>query len=214
MGDATQILSAIEAGNPTAAENLLPLVYAELRRLAAQRLAQEKPGQTLQATALVHEAFLRLVDGEKIQEWSSRRHFFAAAAQSMRQILIDNARRKRRPKLGGDRKRVEFDEACSFTEDRADQLLLLDEALEELQKESPEKAELVKLRYFAGLSHQEAAQRARNFPRNSRSPLGLCKSLSLFRNARRGRVVTIFSGSMRQVGVENRNCLWCRPRSN
>jgi RNA polymerase sigma factor (TIGR02999 family) len=157
MGEATRILSAIEAGDPTAAEDLLPLVYAELRKLAALRLAQEKPGQTLQATALVHEAFLRLVDGEKVQQWSSRRHFFAAAAESMRRILVDNARRKRRPKLGGDRKRVEFDEACSFAEDRADELLSLHEALEKLEKESPEKAELVKLRYFAGLSHQEAA---------------------------------------------------------
>src|SRR6202047_776067 len=101
MGEATRILSAIEAGGPTAAEDLLPLVYAELRKLAVLRLAQEKPGQTLQATALVHEAFLRLVDGEKVQQWSGRRHFFAAAAESMRRILVDNARRKRRPKLGG-----------------------------------------------------------------------------------------------------------------
>ena len=157
MGEATRILCTIESGDPTAAEDLLPLVYAELRKLAALRLAQEKPGQTLQATALVHEAFLRLVDGEKVQQWSSRRHFFAAAAESMRRILVDNARRKRRPKLGGDRKRVEFDEACSFGEERIDQLLSLHEALEKLERESPEKAELVKLRYFAGLSHQEAA---------------------------------------------------------
>jgi RNA polymerase sigma factor (TIGR02999 family) len=157
MGEATRILSAIESGDPTAAEQLLPLVYAELRKLAARRLAQEKPGQTLQPTALVHEAFLRLVDGNKVQHWSSRRHFFAAAAESMRRILVDNARRKRRPKFGGDRQRVDFDEACSFAEGRADQLLSLDEALEKLQQESPVKAELVKLRYFGGLSHQEAA---------------------------------------------------------
>jgi RNA polymerase sigma factor (TIGR02999 family) len=157
MGEATRILSAIEAGDPTAAQDLLPLVYAELRKLAAVRLAQEKPGQTLQATALVHEAFLRLVDSEKVQHWKSRRHFFAAAAEAMRRILIDNARRKRRPKLGGDRKRVEFDERCSFTAERADELLALHEALERLEQESPEKAELVKLRYFGGLSHQEAA---------------------------------------------------------
>jgi RNA polymerase sigma factor (TIGR02999 family) len=157
MGEATRILSAIEAGDPTAAEQLLPLVYAELRRLAAFRLAQEKPGQTLQPTALVHEAFLRLVDGDKVQQWSSRRHFFAAAAESMRRILVDNARRKRRPKFGGDRKRVDFDEACSFTEERADELLALHEAIEKLEQESPQKAELVKLRYFGGLSHQEAA---------------------------------------------------------
>jgi RNA polymerase sigma factor (TIGR02999 family) len=158
MGEATRILSAIETGDPTAAEDLLPLVYVELRRLAALRLSQEKPGQTLQATALVHEAFLRLVDSEKVQQWSSRRHFFAAAAEAMRRILVDKARRKRRPKLGGDRRRVEFDGTCSFTECRSDQLLLLDEALEKLAKESPEKAELVKLRYFGGLSHQDAAQ--------------------------------------------------------
>jgi RNA polymerase sigma factor (TIGR02999 family) len=157
MGEATHILSAIESGDPTAAEELLPLVYAELRKLAALRLSQEKPGQTLQATALVHEAFLRLVDGTKVQHWSSRRHFFAAAAESMRRILVDNARRKRRPKFGGDRKRVDFDEACSFAEERADQLLSLDEALERLRRESPVKAELVMLRYFGGLSHQEAA---------------------------------------------------------
>jgi RNA polymerase sigma factor (TIGR02999 family) len=157
MGEATRILSAIEAGDPAAAEQLLPLVYDELRKLAALRLAQEKPGQTLQATALVHEAFLRLVDVEKVQHWNSRGHFFAAAAEAMRRILVDNARRKRRPKLGGDRKRVEFDEVCSLTDERADQLLSLHAALEKLERESPDKAKLVKLRYFAGLSHQEAA---------------------------------------------------------
>jgi RNA polymerase sigma factor (TIGR02999 family) len=157
MSDVTVILTAIELGDPSAAEKLLPLVYDELRKLAALRLAQEKPGQTLQATALVHEAFLRLVDGEKIQRWHSRGHFFAAAAEAMRRLLVDNARRKRRPKHGGDRKRVEFDEGCSLTEERADQLLMLHEALEKLEAESPDKAELVKLRYFAGLSHQEAA---------------------------------------------------------
>jgi RNA polymerase sigma factor (TIGR02999 family) len=158
MGEATRILTAIEAGDPTASEQLLPLVYAELRKLAALRLAQEKPGQTLQATALVHEAFLRLVDANKVQHWRSRRHFFAAAAEAMRRILVDKARRKRRPKLGGDRKRVEFNEACSFAEERADELLALHEALEKLERESPAKAELVKLRYFAGLTHQEAAE--------------------------------------------------------
>jgi RNA polymerase sigma factor (TIGR02999 family) len=157
MGEATLILSAIEAGDRSAAENLLPLVYAELRKLAALRLAQEKPGQTLQATALVHEAFLRLVDAETVQHWRSRGHFFGAAAEAMRRILVDNARRKRRPKFGGDRKRIEFDEACTFAEDRAAELLSLHEALEKLEKESPDKAELVKLRYFAGLSHQDAA---------------------------------------------------------
>jgi RNA polymerase sigma factor (TIGR02999 family) len=158
MSDVTRILSAIEEGDRHAAGQLLPVVYEELRKLAASRLAQEKPGQTLQATALVHEAFLRLVDGEKVQHWNSRGHFFAAAAEAMRRILVDNARRKRRPKLGGDRKRVELDEACLLTEERAEQLLLLHEALEKLEGESPDKAELVKLRYFAGLTHQEAAR--------------------------------------------------------
>jgi RNA polymerase sigma factor (TIGR02999 family) len=157
MSDVTRILSAIEEGDRTASGELLPVVYEELRKLAALRLAQEKPGQTLQATALVHEAFLRLVDGEKIQHWHSRGHFFAAAAEAMRRILVDNARRKRRPKHGGDRKRVEFDEGCSHKEERADQLLMLHGALEKLEAESPEKAALVILRYFAGLSHQEAA---------------------------------------------------------
>ena len=157
MTDVTRILSAIEEGDRNASGQLLPVVYEELRKLAALRLAQEKPGQTLQATALVHEAFLRLVDGEKVQHWHSRGHFFAAAAEAMRRILVDNARRRRRPKHGGDRKRVDFDEGCSLTEERADQLLMLHEALEKLEAESPEKAELVKLRYFAGLSHQEAA---------------------------------------------------------
>src|ERR1700675_2664527 len=108
MSEVTRILSAVEQGDPHAAEQLLPLVYEELRKLAAQRLAQEKPGQTLQATALVHEAYLRLVDAEKAQQWDSRGHFFAAAAEAMRRILVDNARRKRRPKHGGDRKRIEL----------------------------------------------------------------------------------------------------------
>jgi RNA polymerase sigma factor (TIGR02999 family) len=158
MGDATVILSAIEQGDEKASEQLLPLLYEELRRLAAQHLAHEKPGQTLQATALVHEAFLRLVDVSRVQNWNSRRHFFAAAAEAMRRILVDNARRKRRPKHGGDRNRIELDAACSFDEGRADELLALQEALEKLEQESPEKAELVKLRYFGGLSHQEAAE--------------------------------------------------------
>jgi RNA polymerase sigma factor (TIGR02999 family) len=138
----------------------LPLVYDELRKLAAIRLTQEKPGQTLQATALVHEAYMRLVDVELAQHWNSRGHFFGAAAEAMRRILVDKARRKRRPKLGGDWQRVavELDEVCSLTDERADQILSLHEALELLEAEAPQKAELVKLRYFAGLSHQEAAE--------------------------------------------------------
>src|SRR4029077_5098784 len=157
MTQATQILSAIEAGDPHAAEQLLPLVYDELRKLAAHKLASEKPGQTLQATALVHEAYLRLVDVEKVQHWDSRGHFFAAAARAMRPILIDNARHKQRPKHGGDRQRVDLDDACALVGAPAEGLLALDEALTKLAMEAPAKAELVKLRYFAGLSLEEAA---------------------------------------------------------
>ena len=152
----TRILSAIDQGDPHASERLLPLVYNELRKLATQRLTEEKPGQTLQATALVHEAYLRLVDTDKAQHWNSRGHFFAAAAEAMRRILIDNARRKRRPKHGGDRRRVELDDALSLAEPRQD-LLALDEALTRLAAREPAKAELVKLRYFAGLTLEESA---------------------------------------------------------
>jgi RNA polymerase sigma factor (TIGR02999 family) len=158
MSEVTRILSAIEQGDPLAAQQLLPLVYEELRKLAAQRLAQEQPGQTLQATALVHEAYLRLVDVEKTQLWNSRGHFFAAAAEAMRRILIDNARRKRRPKHGGDRQRFELDEACCLADDGAEQVLLVNDALDKLAQESPDKAAFVKLRFFAGLSAQEAAE--------------------------------------------------------
>ena len=158
MSQVTRILSQIQQGDPQAAELLLPLVYDELRKLAAARLAQEKPGQTLQATALVHEAYLKLLDTEKVQDWNSRAHFFGAAAESMRRILVDLARRKQRPKHGGERQRVNLDDICSLTDDRASELLSLHAALEKLEAESPEKAQLVKLRYFAGLSHQEAAQ--------------------------------------------------------
>ena len=156
MSEVTRILSAIEQGNPQAASPLLPLVYDELRKLAAQRFAQEKPGQTLQATALVHEAYLRLVDTEKVQHSNSRGHFFAAAAEAMRRILIENARRKRRPKHGGDRQRVDLDEALAVAAPRED-VLALDEALNKFSEQEPATAELVKLRYFAGLSLDEAA---------------------------------------------------------
>jgi RNA polymerase sigma factor (TIGR02999 family) len=158
MNDVTRILSAIEQGDPSAAGELLPLVYDELRKLAAARLVQEKPGQTLQATALVHEAYLKLVGGHAEQHWNSQGHFFAAAAEAMRGILVDLARRKQRPKHGGDRRRLALDEACSLADDRNAQLLSLSEALTKLEAETPEKAELVKLRYFAGLSHQKAAE--------------------------------------------------------
>jgi RNA polymerase sigma factor (TIGR02999 family) len=156
MSEVTRILSAIEQGDPHAAEQLLPLVYDELRKLAAQRLAQEKPGQTLQATALVHEAYLRLVDTGKVQHWNSRGHFFAAAAEAMRRILVETARRKRRPKHGGGRQRVALDESLPSA-DPGDDLLAIDEALNRLAAQEPVKAELVKLRYFAGLSLEEAA---------------------------------------------------------
>ena len=156
MEKVTQLLNAIAHGDPQAADRLLPFVYDELRRLAAQRLAQEKPGQTLHATALVHEAYLRLVGKGDEPPWNGRGHFFAAAAEAMRRILVENARRKRRPKHGGDRQRIELDEALSATGPRHD-LLALDEALTLLATREPVKAELVKLRYFAGLSLEEAA---------------------------------------------------------
>jgi RNA polymerase sigma factor (TIGR02999 family) len=154
----TQVLSAIEQGDPQAAAQLLPLVYDELRRLAAQKLAGEKPGQTLQPTALVHEAYLRLVGNGGRPHWNSRGHFFAAAAQAMRNILVDNARRKQRDKHGGGRQRVELDEALPAPPDDADRLLALDEALSRLATEDPEAARIVHLRYYAGLSVEEAAQ--------------------------------------------------------
>jgi RNA polymerase sigma factor (TIGR02999 family) len=158
MTDATQILSRIESGDPSAAEELLPLVYAELRRLAAHQLAQEKPGQTLQPTALVHEAYLRLLGPAGAeQQWNSRGHFFGAAAEAMRRILVENARRKQRIKHGGGRLRVDLDEACRVSDAPSDDLLALDEALSKLAVEAPAKAELVKLRYFAGLTIEEAA---------------------------------------------------------
>jgi RNA polymerase sigma factor (TIGR02999 family) len=158
MSDVTRILSAIEEGDPAAARQLLPLVYDELRQLAAQKLAQEKPGQTLQATALVHEAYLRLVDVDKVQHWDSRGHFFAAAAEAMRRILVESARRRRSAKHGGLVRRLDLEAAQSLAEPSTDDLLALDEALDQLAAEDPVKAELVKLRCFAGLSHQEAAE--------------------------------------------------------
>ena len=158
MSDVTRILSAIEQGDAQAAEELLPLVYDELRKLAARRMAQEAPGQTLQATALVHEAYVRLVDVEKAQHWDSRRHFFAAAAEAMRRILVENARRKGRKKRGGEYDRVDLREADLVVTVPDDKLLAVDEALQQLAEESPEKAELVKLRFFAGLTLEEAAE--------------------------------------------------------
>ncbi len=161
MSDVTRILSQIESGDPSAAEQLLPLVYEELRKLAAAKLAQEKPGQTLQATALVHEVYLRLVgdaDGARDARWDSRGHFFAAAAESMRRILVESARKKKRLKRGGDLLRQELGEAELVAPEPREDLLALDEALEKLATTDQPAAELVKLRYFAGLSLPEAAQ--------------------------------------------------------
>src|SRR5262249_7253819 len=158
MSEVARILSAIENGDPSAAGELLPLVYEELRQLAAQKLAQEKPGQTLQATALVHEAYLRLVDVEQARPWTSRRHFFFAAAEAMRRILIENARRKRRLKRGGDRVRQGLDPDLLANAEPPEDLLVLDDALERLGRLDPRKAELVKLRYFGGLTMPQAAE--------------------------------------------------------
>jgi RNA polymerase sigma factor (TIGR02999 family) len=157
MTDVTHILSAIERGDPHAAEQLLPLIYDELRRLAAQKLTQEKPGQTLQATALVHEAYVRLVGSEKDQRWDSRGHFFAAAAEAMRRILVENARRKKRSKHGGDRQRVDLDSGISF-DPEPDGLVALDGALGRLAIEDAPAAELVKLHFFAGLPIEKAGE--------------------------------------------------------
>jgi RNA polymerase sigma factor (TIGR02999 family) len=157
MTAVTRILSAIEQGDPHAAAQLLPLVYDELRQLAAQKLAQEKPGQTLQATALVHEAYLRLVGAEQAQHWDSRGHFFAAAAEAMRRIVVETARRKQRAKHGGGRERVEVELADLPTRLPADDLLALDEALGRLEQLEPVKARLVTLRYFAGMTIEQAA---------------------------------------------------------
>ena len=154
----TQILSAIEQGDPSAADQLLPLVYEELRKLAAQKMVQEKPGQTLQATGLVHEAYMRLVDVQKAQHWNSRGHFFGAAAEAMRRILIDRARNKKRIKRAGERFKVDLDTIEIALNTPADELLDLDEALEKLASEYPDCIELVKLRFFAGMSHGEAAE--------------------------------------------------------
>jgi RNA polymerase sigma factor (TIGR02999 family) len=157
MKDVTRILSEVEQGDPHAAEKLLPLVYEELRKLAAQKLAQEKPGQTLQATALVHEAYLRLVDTEKAQAWNSRGHFFGAAAQAMRRILIEQARRKLADKRGGRRRRVDLDHVDAAGAPPDTDLLDIDEALTRLAAEDPQAAQLIQLRYFGGLSLEDAA---------------------------------------------------------
>ena len=158
MSDVTRILSQIDAGVPRAAEQLLPLVYDELRRLAAAKLAQERPGQTLQATALVHEAYLRLVDVEQAKHWNSRGHFFGAAAEAMRRILVDQARRKQADKRGGRGRRIPLDAADIGLASPADELLGIDDALTRLAAEDPQAAQLIQLRYFTGLSIEDAAE--------------------------------------------------------
>ncbi len=158
MSDVTHILSAIEQGDAAASEQLLPLVYRELRRLASQRLEHEKPGQTLQPTALVHEAYLRLVDVEKVQPWNSRGHFFAAAAEAMRRILVENARRKQQVARGGDRHRISMDMEQLESDASPEELLALDESLCRLEEHDPEAAKLVKLRYFVGMTMPQAAE--------------------------------------------------------
>jgi RNA polymerase sigma factor (TIGR02999 family) len=158
MSDVTQLLSAIEAGNSQAADQLLPLVYDNLRQLAAAKMAREQPGQTLQATALVHEAWIRLVGDDEKKTWNCRGHFFAAAAEAMRRILVDQARRKRRVRHGGRLERVNLGKVTIATEDSNETLLVINEAIEKLATLSPRKAEIVKLRYFTGMEHAEIAE--------------------------------------------------------
>jgi len=157
MTEVTRILSAIEQGDPHAADQLLPLVYDELRKLAAQKIAQEKPGQTLEATALVHDAYMRLVGKAEVPHWNSRGHFFAAAAEAMRRILVESARRKSRLKHGREHRRIDLDSGCLVSAAPSLDVLALDEALSRLAEIEPAKVELVKLRFFAGLTMPEAA---------------------------------------------------------
>jgi RNA polymerase sigma factor (TIGR02999 family) len=168
MSEVTRILCAIEEGDPLAAELLLPLVYDELRKLATQKMAQEKPGQTLQATALVHEAFLRLVDVKQAQHWNSRGHFFAAAAEAMRRILVERARYKGRIRHGGGRRRMNLLDAEVPAPTDDEQVLLLDESLTRLAAARPQAAELVKMRFFAGLTLEEIAPLLSLSPRTAR----------------------------------------------
>lgn len=158
MTDVTQILSRIERGDPSAAQQLLPLVYEELRKLATARLCVEKPGQTLQATALVHEAYLRLMDGTETEGWNSRGHFFGAAAEAMRRILVENARRKKADRHGGGRSRIDLSKVDLAITESPDEILALNEALDKLAESEPRKSQLVKLRFFAGLTNEQAAE--------------------------------------------------------
>lgn len=186
MADVTQILNAIEQGDPQAAQQLLPVVYEELRKLAAARLAQEKPGQTLQATALVHEAYIRLLSSSQERSWNSRGHFFGAAAEAMRRIIVEQARHRGRQKRGGQRQRVDLDSACSVQEPPSLDLLALDEALDKLAATDPVKANLVKLRFFAGLTMPPGCGRPRDFAGHRRTPLDIRQGLALQRTRGRG----------------------------
>jgi RNA polymerase sigma factor (TIGR02999 family) len=202
MNDVTRVLSAIEQGDPRAAEQLLPLVYDELRKLAAQKLAQEKPGQTLQATALVHEAYLRLVDGEKIQQWNSRGHFFAAAAEAMRRILVENARRKKTAKAGGHQRRIALSDFEPAIEEPRVDLLALDEALALLEARDKRKAEVVKLRFFAGLTNAQAAEALGISPATAENDWAYAKTW-LRVTMRDDRVEGPVAGSSRENSREN-----------
>ncbi len=167
MSEVTRILTAIEAGDQLASEKLLPLVYDELRRLAAVKMAEERPGQTLQATALVHEAYIRLVDTERVQHWDSRGHFFAAAAEAMRRILVEIARRKQRNKHGGGVNRIELDEGSLPIQAPSDQILAVHEALDDLALVDTQAAEVVKLHYFTGMTIEETANVLNTSPRTA-----------------------------------------------
>ena len=157
MTDVTKILNAIVQGDPSASDKLLPLVYEELRVLARQRLANEKPGQTLQPTALVHEAYMRLVGSDQDRNWNGRSHFFGAASEAIRRILVEQARNKKRSKRGGDNRRLDLDQVQNAVDSPSEELLALDHALSDLSEKSPEIAQVVKLRYFGGCTHEEAA---------------------------------------------------------
>jgi RNA polymerase sigma factor (TIGR02999 family) len=186
VSELTRILTALEQGDPHAADRLLPLVYDELRRLAAQKLALEKPGQTLQATALVHEAYLRLVGEEQAQSWNSRGHFFAAAAEAMRRILVERARAKQRLKRGGESQREELNDDLLVADDRVDELLGVHDVLGELERHDPQAAALVKLRFFAGFEHQQAADLL-GLSRRAADRLWLLARTWLFRALNEGR---------------------------
>ena len=187
MNDVAKLLSDLAQGDPKAADQLLPLDYEKLRRLAAQRLADEAPGQTFQPTALVHEAYLRLTGNQgNGQNWDDRGHFFAAAAEAMRRVLVENARRKKRDKRGGDRRRIVLEAAESLVQARSEDLVALDDALTRLTVHDPVKAEVVKLRFFAGLTMPEIARNSRHLTGNRGTVLDLCPHLALRRARRRG----------------------------